>query len=135
MIKYLPPRGVDDYGSGAYGASRGKRKHRGVDFACYPDTLIASPVSGFVTKLGYAYSDDLSYRYVEVTDDTGLQHRIFYLKPLVYIRGFVEADKTILGSAQNIQKRYSSGMINHIHYEIKKENVYLDPRLYIDKWA
>jgi len=69
ILAHLPIRGGDRHGAGHWHASRGSRLHRGVDLACYPDTGIASPVDGIVTKIGYPYGDDLTYRYVQVTGD------------------------------------------------------------------
>jgi len=67
ILAGLPTRGTDTHGSGKWMAPRGSRKHKGVDFACYPDTEIYSGSAGQVTKLGYPYADKLQYRYVEVT--------------------------------------------------------------------
>lgn len=121
MIKCtLPKRGTDAWGSGDFGASRGNRVHKGIDYACYPKTVIDSPISGEVTKLGYPYADDLSYRYVEISDVVGNKHRLFYVQPLVQLKEFVAMGDPV-GVAQNIAGRYSTPekyMKNHIHYEI-----------------
>jgi hypothetical protein len=42
MITIIPPiRGFDKYGSGAFGASRGGRPHKGDDIACYKGSAVA----------------------------------------------------------------------------------------------
>lgn len=130
MIKaILPDREPDDYGEGHFKASRGKRTHNGVDKACPPNTQIFSTVTGTVTKLGYPYADDLSYRYVQVTDNDGLDHRMFYVYPHVIVGDVCAAGITVIGIAQNIASRYTEKghMNNHIHYEIKKGDEYLNP--------
>lgn len=119
MLDLLPHRPADSYGEGHFGASRGSRTHTGQDFACYPGTKITAPVDGIVTKLGYPYADDLSYRYVEVTDSDGLRHRLFYVEPGVSVDDAVLEGVTILGCAQDICARYPNGMTGHVHYEIK----------------
>lgn len=135
IIAILPKRGSDNYGSGAFGASRGGRSHNGIDYACHPGSKILSPVNGKVTKLGYPYADDLSYRYVQVTDDEGLDHRIFYVSPEVVTGDVVMAGVTVVGEAQNICRRYPrttdkpAGMTNHIHYEIKGSGRYINPEM------
>lgn len=120
----LPKRGVDDFGSGAFGASRGSRKHKGIDYSCFVDAEILSPVEGTVTKLGYCYSDDLSFRYVEITDYSNLRHRFFYVEPMVNVGAYLSKGIPI-GLAQDVSKKWSTDtrqMKNHIHYEILDED-------------
>ena len=126
MIKAsLPIRGSDKHGSGHYGAPRGSRTHKGIDFSCYPDTEIYPRYPGKVTKLGYPYADKLQYRYVQVTDEFGNDHRYFYVEPMVELNQQVFED-TIIGTAQDLTKVYP-GIINHIHYEIKQDGVNINP--------
>lgn len=114
----LPLRGTDSWGSGAYGASRGSRKHKGIDYAAYPGTEVCTPVGGKVTKLGYPYGDDLTFRYVEVTAEDGYRHRFFYVYPRVG-RGDEMAAGDVVGIVQDSTSRYK-GITNHVHYEILK---------------
>ncbi|MCA1800695.1 MAG: hypothetical protein LC650_05325 [Actinobacteria bacterium] len=69
--QYMPLEMRNDRaGGGGYGAPRGRnRKHNGVDLLVQPGDHILSTMAGFVTKHGYCYADDLSWRYVEVEDD------------------------------------------------------------------
>jgi len=69
-IEIIDPRRNDPTGHGDYGTSRGTKKHRGFDLNGKPGTNIYAPFSGFITKIGYPYSFDLSFRYVEITNDT-----------------------------------------------------------------
>ena len=120
-----PPRRTDQQGSGHYGASRGQRKHNGVDYACYPDSIVLSNVNGIVTKLGYPYASDLSYRYVQITCiETGLSHRYFYVEPAVNKGDHIKIGDAI-GASQEL---HYSGIVQHIHYEIKdSDGNYVDP--------
>lgn len=130
MIRIIaPPRGEDKFGGGGFGASRGSRKHNGIDYAAVPGSSCLSITKGQVTKLGYPYDDDLSYRYVQVTDNKGNRLRFFYVDPVVKVGEFVDKD-TILGSVQSLQDRYP-GIKDHIHLEIicPKGN-YINPALY-----
>lgn len=129
MMAILPDRESDDYGEGYFGASRGSRTHNGVDKGCFPNAQILAPVDGEVTKLGYPYSDDLSYRYVQITDKDGLNHRIFYIYPHVQVGEICTAGVTVIGISQDISQRYTEKgrMNNHIHVEIKRGNEYLNP--------
>jgi len=100
--------------------------HNGIDFSCHPRTKILAPVSGLITKLGYPYGDDLTYRYVQIEDDEKDNHRVFYVNPTVSVGGFVEEGVTVIGVAQDLTTRYS-GITNHVHYEIKRGDEYIQP--------
>ena len=135
----LPKRGTDDWGNGEFHASRGTKNgkpkyHKGIDYACYPETIIKSTVKGKVSKIGYAYNDDLTFRYVEITDDQENRHRIFYIRPTVRLNMLINCHMEI-GLAQNIAGRYTTStriMKNHIHYEIfNKNNKLLNPELFL----
>lgn len=113
-------------GKGHYGASRGSRSHRGVDFACYPSSVLVTPVTGEVTKIGYPYADGVggvgdteeAYRYVQVTDMNGDRHRFFYVEPLVEVGQVVIEDSHYLGVSQSLKRRHGAAMDDHIHYEV-----------------
>lgn len=122
----LPLRVSDKHGAGHFGAPRGKRVHAGIDYGCPPKTRIFSPVTGRVTKVGYPYGDDLSFKYVEITDDNSFRHRVFYIEPDVHV-GHLVARETIIGQAQDLTGRYP-GITNHVHYEIRaKDGTPLNP--------
>lgn len=118
----LKKRVSDCHGSGHFGASRGSRTHNGIDYTCVKGAAIASPTSGTVTKIGYPYKDDLSFRYVEITDSLKLRHRVFYIHPSMHIEKGVKVTKnTIIGISQDLTGRYD-GITPHVHYEIKDMN-------------
>ena len=132
-----PTRGLDTWGDGRYGAKRGKRQHRGIDFAAWPGSTVLSPVEGHVTKLGYPYADDLTYRYVQITDDRGYHHRFFYVDPedTVELEDYIfEGDP--IGTVQNLLRRYPRAkqgkkMTPHVHYEIKgPDGDFINPQTY-----
>lgn len=123
-------RGTDDFGSGDYGASRGGRTHTGIDYCAEPGQPVCTSVAGTVTKLGYPYASDLSYRYVQITDALGNDHRFFYVQPGVEMGAWVNPGDTI-GEAQDIAGKYADDsrvMKNHIHYEVKdRDGHFFDP--------
>lgn len=124
----LEVRGTDKHGSGHWSAPRGDRQHMGVDYVCQPGWLAVTPVAGVVTRLGWCYRDDPTYRYVEVTDNSGLRHRLFYVKPLA---GLHVGDRVRIhdpvGIVQEIAARYPE-ITPHIHYEIKRQDgAYIKP--------
>lgn len=121
----LKHRGADKWGSGEFGASRGDRTHSGIDYACEPGMLICAPVSGVITKLGYPYADDLSFRYVQITNDHGQDYRVFYVEPRVE-EGWEIRHGDVIGECQDLRDRYP-GMVNHVHLEIKHDGKFCNP--------
>jgi len=125
----------DSMGSGHYLASRGRRKHRGVDFDVNKDTEILAVAAGIVTKLGYPYSPgDLKkghLRYVEVTTHDLHRTRYFYCKPVCAI-GDEILKRTPIGLQQDLQAVYGTNMDNHLHFEvIDRLDTVLDPIAYL----
>lgn len=118
-------RKCDGHGCGHFGASRGGRTHNGIDLACQPKTLVYSPIAGVVSRVGYPYSDDLSYRYVEISDGH-YSFRVFYVSPLVEV-GQSVSKSSIIGEAQDLKPRYQ-GITPHLHLEIKNsDGEFIDP--------
>lgn len=118
-------RRCDGHGCGGFGDSRGSRKHNGVDMACRPGSDVCSPVSGKVTKLGFPYGDDLSFRYVEVSTH-GYRYRMFYVEPCVSVGDEVTRD-TVIGKAQALGGRYA-GITEHVHFEVmNSRDDFIDP--------
>jgi len=124
MHAVLPVRGEDVQGSGAYGAPRGSRTHNGIDFACYPGTVVLPLFPGEVTKLGYPYADKLEFRYVQITDIWGNDHRYFYVDPCVVVGQKVSVHDPI-GETQELPYE---GITQHFHWEVKKDGKHIDPR-------
>lgn len=112
-------RTEDAYGSGAYGASRdgGHRHHAGVDYIAEAGQVVVAPISGYVTKIGYAYGNDSSLKYVEISNPA-LRYtaRTFYVRPTVLIGETVAVGDPI-GKAASLQRRYD-GITDHVHLEI-----------------
>jgi len=121
----LEKRIGDVWGSGEFGAPRGTRTHKGIDYDCPVGAVVHTPVDGKVTKLGYPYSDDLTFRYCEVTDKDSARHRLFYIEPTVKQGDIVQAGDAV-GIQQDISGRYRDEnkppMHNHVHYEILMQN-------------
>lgn len=123
-------RGVDAYGSGAFGASRdgGRRAHRGVDFVAAPGEPVRAPIAGVVTRIGDAYAGQDGLNYVEITNAvTRHTARILYVGPEVR-PGWAVAAGDVIGRAQNLVDRYPAGMTNHVHVELtSRRGRQLDP--------
>ena len=114
---HVPLRGADPEGSGAFAASRGGKRHKGVDYAFAPGDDVNSPVKGIVTRLGWAYAN-APYRLVEILSHKGsLLWRFLYIDPIVKAGDKIELGQTI-GTAQQISKRDGSEMTDHVHVEV-----------------
>ena len=126
----LGQRGEDAYGSGAFGASRdgGRRRHNGIDLVAPVGAPIRAPLSGIVTRVGQAYSRDPELQFVEITSPTTrYSARVFYVGPSHAPGAQVTAGE-IIGQAQDLGRRYASGMTNHVHVEFAdRRGAVLDP--------
>lgn len=124
-------RGCDDWGCGHFGASRGDRKHTGLDIDTIPGAPVFCLNPGIVTDIGYAYSDDLSFRIVDITNG-GYRWRYFYVDPIVNVGDELDA-YTQIGHDQNVAQRYHERdperhMVNHTHIEaIDPDGNHIDP--------
>jgi murein DD-endopeptidase MepM/ murein hydrolase activator NlpD len=126
-------RGCDDYGCGAFGAERdaGGRRHEGVDFDAAAGQAVDAPMSGFVSRIGYAYPGDPHYRFIEI-ENPALRYvaRVFYVDPKVREGQAVRVGQPI-GEARSLQLRYR-GITNHVHLEIERlGGRHLDPTRFL----
>ena len=113
------PRGHDEFGDGNFGARRdgGSRDHEGVDYTATAGQDVAAPISGYVTKIGYAYAGYSDLKFVEITNPAlGYVARAFYVTPGVEVGQTVRLGQTI-GRDQSLQKHYP-GITDHVHLEV-----------------
>jgi murein DD-endopeptidase MepM/ murein hydrolase activator NlpD len=122
------PRGEDAYGEGRFHASRdgGSRDHEGVDYVATPGQTVVAPISGYVSKIGYAYPDDQSLKFVEIENPAlHLTARAFYVDPSVAVGDTVAVGRPI-GQAHSLQQRYPLGITDHVHLEIAERGRKVD---------
>ena len=122
------PRGEDAYGEGRFHASRdgGARDHEGVDYVASPGQTVVAPISGYVSKIGYAYPDDQSLKFVEIDNPAlHLTARVFYVDPAVAVGDSVAVGRPI-GQAHSLQQRYPLGITDHVHLEIAERGRKVD---------
>lgn len=113
------PRGHDDFGDGFFGARRdgGSRAHEGVDYIAAAGQAVHAPMSGYVTKIGYAYAGDTDLKFVEITNPAlGYAARAFYVSPDVELGASVRLGQPI-GTVESLQGHYP-GITDHVHLEI-----------------
>ena len=124
-LSEMGQRACDPQGCGYYGASRGSRKHKGVDL-CMPDstslprdTPIQCGFSGEVVKVGLAYSDKDKRHVHYVAIKLGDWYaRIFYVNPLVKVGDNVTPN-LIIGTSLELGMFYK-GITEHVHLEVYK---------------
>lgn len=122
-----PPRGHDAFGDGYFHARRdgGARAHEGVDYDSRAGQTVAAPISGFVSKIGYAYPGDTRFKFVEIENPAlHLEARVFYVDPAVEIGESVSLGSPI-GTAHSLQARYG-GITDHIHLELAESGRKID---------
>jgi len=127
------PRGEDAYGEGRFHASRdgGEREHEGVDYTATAGQAVAAPISGYVSKIGFAYPDDQTLRYVEIDNPAlHLTARVFYVEPKVAVGDAVAIGHPI-GEALTLQHRYPLGITDHVHLEIAERGRKVDAQTLI----
>jgi murein DD-endopeptidase MepM/ murein hydrolase activator NlpD len=126
------PREADAYGEGRFHASRdgGEREHEGVDYASTAGQAVEAPISGFVSKIGYAYPDNQTLRYVEIDNPAlHLTARVFYVRPKVEVGQAVAVGHPI-AQALSLQGRYP-GITDHVHLEIAERGRKVDAQTLI----
>ena len=122
------PRGADAYGEGRFHAARdgGARDHEGVDYMATAGQPVSAPISGYVSKIGFAYPDDQTLRFVEIENPAlRLTARVFYVDPDVAVGDTVELGQPI-GEAHSLQRRYPHGITDHVHLEIAERGRKVD---------
>ncbi|XP_078061641.1 leukocyte cell-derived chemotaxin-2-like [Mustelus asterias] len=108
-------RGTDQYGSGAYGAPRGRRTHKGVDVICSDGWTVYAPFSGRLVRRANPYGNRNAIDNGVLLSGSGYCVKIFYIKPYVYY-GEVEKGKAI-GTMLKMQTVYP-GITSHVHIQM-----------------
>jgi hypothetical protein len=116
--------------------------HAGRDYIVKPRGTVRSPVNGTVGRIGQCYADDPVYQLVEIQHELAII-RVLYVEPTVSPGDEVFIGDTI-GLAQDITKRYSPAMTNHVHMDVRMvrgvlvgrgeypdDVVWLDPALFM----
>lgn len=118
----------DAWGKGIFGASRGNRKHNGIDLIVKPGMAIVSPITGKITRSFYPYQGDTKYRGCEIISDDGVfKFKLMYMLVDERLIGKRVMAGAAIGYAQDVSERYGGTMIPHLHFEVYKNQVLIDP--------
>ncbi|XP_078390011.1 leukocyte cell-derived chemotaxin-2-like [Cetorhinus maximus] len=119
-------RGTDGYGSGFYGAPRGRRTHLGVDVICSDGSKVLAPFTGRMVRQAKPYGNNNAIDNGAMLEGSGYCVKMFYIKPKNNLRSFRKGD--VIGTLLNIQDVYP-GMISHVHIQMCDTSV--DPTPYL----
>ena len=118
----------DSLGQGHYGASRGSRRHRGVDLVVLKNQKIFAPFNGTITRKLVVYGSDPKYKGFEIQseDDNTIKVKVFYCIVNSNLIGEKVQRGQVIGTAQAINEKYNNKMKNHIHVELWKNGINKD---------
>lgn len=128
----LALRGEDAWGSGAFGAPRGRRAHRGVDIVVAEGDVILAPFGGLLVREARPYDEDDRFSGLLLRGRgrwLGWEAKLFYLQPR---RPGPVRRGQIIGRAQNIALKYP-GITPHVHLELWREGAAVDPTPYLPR--
>ncbi len=120
-------RGCDSQGCGGYGEGRSYGPHQGADYVATPGQDVVAVTDGVIDKIGYPYTNDLSYRYARITTLDGYVVRQLYVAPAsgISVGASVSAGQTI-GTYQGLGTRYP-GITEHVHVDIRHNGQQVNP--------
>ena len=108
---------VDSEGDGHLGASRGSRRHRGVDYICIKGQDIVAPFDFRIVRVAYPKTDLIMCGIMwEFGSSNG---RMYYFKPHKDLIGKKVQEGQIIGVAQSVSEYYGlPNMDDHIHFQV-----------------
>lgn len=119
----LPERGCDPHGCGHFGAPRGNKKHKGVDFWAPPGAVILAKAAGKVERTGFCYAkgpgsvdDKDPFQLVVIRHRPKRFARYLYLEPLVSAGELVQPGQPI-GVVQDLTRRLKK-IRTHVHIDM-----------------
>lgn len=123
-------RECDSQGCGHYGAPRGSRKHKGIDFVTRDRQGIFAPFDCEIGRYGDPYGDG-QYSLVEIIGVgayRGWKAKVMYISPLYDVKKVLKKGD-MLCVADSIARRYP-GITDHVHFELYFNGVLKDPTKY-----
>jgi len=119
----------DKFGKGAFGASRGNvrhsRTHTGIDLTAAIGSPVTASKSG---RVFFAGDDPTGYgHYVEIHHPDGLLTRYAHLTQILAREGEWIKQNEPIGTCGKSGNANGSGIIPHLHFEIRYKNQPLNP--------
>ena len=125
----------DSQGLGHYGAPRGTRKHRGVDFEILPHRGFKLPFDVKIKRKGLVKVGQ-PFNLLELAP-TGVFQNVIKFKFMysdllnVPVGSIVPKDE-IIGRTQDVAKFYGGSMKNHLHVETRIFGKLINPNLFFN---
>lgn len=116
----------DTAGSGNFWQSRIGRYHEGIDVLCEKGETVYAPISGTIERKVYPYQTDKRFEGCLIKNGA-IEIKLFYMV-CSKIGQNVEKGE-VIGVCQAIATKYGVGMKNHLHIEIRQDNVLINPEL------
>lgn len=128
-------RGCDAMGCGEFGASRGDRKHNGLDLLFEAWESVYAPFKLKIKRFGKVYASTTQFDLVEFTGFgvfSIFTYKVMYIDTVKTWNVNDIIDKgQLLGNAQDIADYHGGGMKNHIHVEVRVLGKLLNPKTFI----
>jgi len=119
----------DSGGKGYFGASRGKRKHTGIDLASKVGSQIYAPISGTLKKSKAKSSSKLSgLKIIGNGEHKGYIAYLFYVKPNGALIGKNVKVGDRIAVQQDLSLDYSESVTDHVHFALSKGGTKIDPQ-------
>ena len=117
----------DKGGSGWFGSGRVGHVHQGTDFVCRPGQSVYAPFAGRIIRSAKPYpGDDRWNGLVMLSDQDNYECKLFYCTLAEDIGEHVERGQ-LIAFAQAISGKYSSGVTDHVHIEVRQKGIILNP--------
>jgi murein DD-endopeptidase MepM/ murein hydrolase activator NlpD len=124
----------DAGGSGWFKSGRIGHVHQGTDFVCTPGQPIYSPFAGTIVREALPYADDTHWRGLLFrSDDGSYECKLFYCVLAEDVGTRVERNQ-LIAFAQGISAKYATGVTDHIHVEVRRHGVVVNPES-LWKWT
>ena len=92
---------------------------------CTPGQSVKAPVAGVITRVAYPYAGNQEYLGL-VLQGEWCRCKLFYVKPDSMLIDTWVPEAYIIGTAQDISKKYGAEMLPHVHLEMT-----VDPALFL----
>lgn len=123
IMRASSSRASDRFGSGQFGASRGSRKHQGLDVKAKPGEVVHSPIDGVIVRECVPYAPFTGLLIRGTGEHSGYEVKLFYVQG--NFCGSVKAGEPI-GTAEDLAVKYP-GITNHVHLEVRKNGAIVAP--------